>query len=300
MSTRGPQGYDEVNQAKKAGYFGWPFFVGNNYAYRAYNYLTGESGPAFNPAKPEKSFPPTILAYKTFLASQPAFIWYPYAISPEFPELGSGGRNAMAGPVYYTDMYPAATRYPDYYNGKLFIYDWIRGWIKAVTMQSNGDFEIMEPFMPKITLYNCIDMEAGPDGRLYLLEYGTGWFQKNPDAGLSRVDYSSVVTESSTPAVAVVDTAASAHGPHAAGYTMTQMLDCKSCHKEDGISIGPSFKRVAEKYAQDKKAPAYLSQKIVKGGGGVWGDVVMSAHPDLSQKDLNLIVQYILSLKPKK
>lgn len=298
LSTRGPRGYDEVNQARKAGYFGWPFFVGNNYPYHAYNYLTGVSGPAFDPAKPEN-----LSANNTGLTdlppAQPAFIWYPYAISPEFPELGTGGRNAMAGPVYYTDMYPAATRYPEYYNGKLFIYDWIRGWIKVVTMQSNGDFEVMEPFMPKTTLHNCIDMEAGPDGRLYLLEYGTGWFQKNPDAGLSRVDYSTTVTES-TPVAAAVDTAASAHGPHAAGYAMTQILDCKSCHKEDGVSIGPSFTRVAQKYAHDKKAQAYLSQKIVKGGGGVWGDVVMSAHPDLSQKDLNQIVQYILSLKPKK
>ena len=77
-------------------------------------------------------------------------------------------------------------------------------------------------------------------------------------------------------------------------------MDCKSCHKENSASIGPSFVRVAEKYAQDKKASAYLAQKIVKGGGGVWGDVVMSAHPDIPQKDLNQIVQYILSLKPKK
>ncbi len=46
------------------------------------------------------------------------------------------------------DLYPAATRYPDYYNGKLFIYDWIRGWIKVVTLQPNGDFEQMESFMP--------------------------------------------------------------------------------------------------------------------------------------------------------
>ena len=43
--------------------------------------------------------------------------------------------------------------------------------------------------MPHTALHNCIDMEAGPDGKLYLLEYGTGWFQKNPDAGLSRIDY---------------------------------------------------------------------------------------------------------------
>jgi cytochrome c len=297
LSTRGPRGYDEVNQARKAGYFGWPFFVGNNYAYHQYNYLTGVSGAAFDPAKPENhslnntgitDLPP----------AQPAFIWYPYAISPEFPELGTGGRNAMAGPVYYTDMYPAVTRYPDYYNGKLFIYDWIRGWIKVVSLQPNGDFEQMESFMPHTTLHNCIDMEAGPDGKLYLLEYGTGWFQKNPDAGLSRIDYNPNATTIAAP-VTVADTSASARGPFAAGYALTQVMDCKSCHKEDGISIGPSFKRVAEKYAHDKNASVYLSQKIVKGGSGVWGDVAMSAHPDIAQKDLAQIVEYILSLKRK-
>ncbi|MGB4399610.1 MAG: ThuA domain-containing protein, partial [Daejeonella sp.] len=33
IPERGPRGYDEINQARKAGFFGWPFFVGNNYAY---------------------------------------------------------------------------------------------------------------------------------------------------------------------------------------------------------------------------------------------------------------------------
>ena len=32
LDIRGPQGYDEVNQAKKPGNFGWPYFIGNNYA----------------------------------------------------------------------------------------------------------------------------------------------------------------------------------------------------------------------------------------------------------------------------
>jgi glucose/arabinose dehydrogenase/cytochrome c551/c552 len=298
FATRGPRGYDEVNQARKAGYFGWPFFVGNNYAYRQYNYLTGVSGNAFDPAKPE-NHSPNNTGITELPPAQPAFIWYPYAVSPEFPELGTGGRNAMAGPVYYTDMYPAATRYPDYYNGKLFIYDWIRGWINVVTMQPNGDFEQMEPFMPHTVLHNCIDMEAGPDGKIYLLEYGTAWFQKNPDAGLSRIDYHEKPTAEVTVTGATADTSASAHGPYAAGYALTQIMDCKSCHKEDGASIGPSFVRVAEKYANDKNAKVYLSQKIVKGGGGVWGDVAMSAHPDLAQKDLSQIIQYILSLKHK-
>ncbi len=56
FATRGPRGYDEINQARKAGYYGWPFFVGNNYPYRRYNYLTGISGYAFDPAKPENTF----------------------------------------------------------------------------------------------------------------------------------------------------------------------------------------------------------------------------------------------------
>ena len=188
FETRGPRGYDEVNQARKAGYFGWPLFVGNNYPYHAYDYATGKSGPLFDAAHPVNDSRNNT-GLRELPPAQPAFIWYPYGASPDFPEVGTGGRNAMAGPVYYTDMFPKETRLPDYYNGKLFIYEWIRGWIKAVTMLPNGDFDKMEPFMEHIKLFNCIDMEVGPDGRLYLLEYGTGWFVKNPEAGLSRIDY---------------------------------------------------------------------------------------------------------------
>ncbi|CAN5615079.1 hypothetical protein BH10BAC2_BH10BAC2_06260 [soil metagenome] len=188
FDTRGPRGYDELNQARKAGYFGWPLFVGGNYPYRSYNYATGEHGEFYDTVKPvNNSRNNTGLANLPPVA--PPFIWYPYAASNDFPQVGAGGRNAMAGPVYYTDMFPDSTRLPDYYNGKLIMYDWIRGWIKAVSMLPNGDFDKMEPFMEHIKLSNCIDMEVGPDGRLYLLEYGTGWFSKNPDAGLSRIDY---------------------------------------------------------------------------------------------------------------
>jgi glucose/arabinose dehydrogenase len=169
LETRGPRGYDEVNQARKAGYFGWPLFVGNNFPYRQYDYATGKSGPAFDPQKPiNDSRNNTGLRELPPVA--PAFIWYPYGVSADFPQVGAGGRNAMAGPVYYTDMFPKETRLPDYYNGKLIIYEWIRGWIKAVTMLPNGDFDKMEPFFPGIKVNSLIDMEAGPDGKLYLLE----------------------------------------------------------------------------------------------------------------------------------
>ncbi|MBN3521987.1 ThuA domain-containing protein [Algoriphagus lutimaris] len=188
MATRGPRGYDEVNQARKAGNFGWPFAVGNNYPYHEYNYETGESGPAFDPNGPKNtSVNNTGITELPELA--PAFIWYPYGESKEFPQVGSGGRNAMAGPVYYSDMYTADTKFPDYFDGKVFIYDWIRGWVKVVTMKENGDFDKMEPFMPSTKFNALIDMEMGPDGRIYILEYGNGWFSKNPDSGLSRIDF---------------------------------------------------------------------------------------------------------------
>src|SRR5690606_29606061 len=120
---------------------------------------------------------------------QSAFIWYPYAASAEFPQVGTGGRTAMAGPVYYSDLYPKATRYPSYFDGKLFIYEWIRDWIKVVTMLPNGDFDKMEPFMADEKFAAPVDMEIGPDGRIYVLEYGKGWFTKNADAGIARLDY---------------------------------------------------------------------------------------------------------------
>ena len=188
LQTRGPRGYDEVNQAREAGNFGWPMFVGDNYPYKRFNYATGESGEAFDPENPVNESPNNT-GIEELPPAQPAFIWYPYGESPDFPSVGTGGRNAMAGPVYYTDMYPEETRLPNYYDGKLFIYEWVRNWIKVVTMEPNGDFSKMEPFMASTELNALIDLEIGPDGRLYMLEYGSGWFQQNQDAGLSRIDF---------------------------------------------------------------------------------------------------------------
>ncbi|SEK93150.1 ThuA domain-containing protein [Parapedobacter koreensis] len=188
VDTRGPRGYDEVNQAREAGFFGWPFFVGANYAYRSYDYGTGQSGPLFDPEGPANTSPNNT-GLNRLPPAQPAFIWYPYAASPDFPQVGTGGRNAMAGPVYHVDRFPKATRYPDYYDDKLVIYDWVRGWVKVVTMLPNGDFDRLEPFMEGESFASPIDMEVGRDGRLYVLEYGKGWYSKNPDAGIARIDY---------------------------------------------------------------------------------------------------------------
>lgn len=430
FGVRGPRGYDELNQARKAGFFGWPLFVGKNYAYNPYNYATGVSGPAYDPEKPLNESNNNT-GIKDLPEVAPPFIWYPYDASPDFPQVGSGGRNAMAGPVYYTSMWPAKTRLPDYYNNKLFIYDWIRGWIKVVTMLPNGDFDKMEPFMEHTKWHNAIDMEVGPDGKLYVLEYGSGWFAKNEDAGLSRIDYNggnrppkinavkvdktsgalpltvkatvevtdpendamtyiwtagsgqkkettspeadfvfdqpgdqgisvevkdkkgavnksgtiNVYAGNTAPVVTVsvegnqsfyfpgkpvsyevlvhdnedgnalekdnlyitadflegVDKAELPQGHQEAAVSVSGKgimlsLDCSSCHKTDSKSVGPSFMDVAKRYDKNKDAVPYLTDKIIKGGSGVWGEVAMAAHPGLSEGDAKQIVHWILSL----
>jgi len=188
LSTRGPRGYDEFNQARSAGFFGWPLFIGPNIPYRPYDYATGISGESFDPLKPVNDSRNNN-GLKILPPAKPPLMWYPYALSADFPSLGSGGRTAMAGPAYHSEMFPEKTRFPVYFNNKIFIYDWIRAWIKVVTLQPNGDFDKIESFMPSAKFNAPVDMETGPDGSIYVLEYGSGWFVKNADAGLVRIDY---------------------------------------------------------------------------------------------------------------
>ncbi|HYG41244.1 MAG TPA: ThuA domain-containing protein [Cytophagales bacterium] len=187
--SRGPRGYDEVGQARKAGNFGWPHFIADNKAYHKYDFSANKAGEKFNVEKPINTSPNNT-GLKELPSAQKAFIWYPYDASAEFPLVGSGGRTAMAGPVFYKEDFKNAERaFPDYYDGKLFIYEWMRGWIMAVTMDKEGNYVSMERFMPSHRFSNPMDMEFSSNGDLYMLEYGTSWFTGNDDARLIKIEY---------------------------------------------------------------------------------------------------------------
>src|SRR3954469_24566906 len=189
---RGPRGYDEIDQARNAGNYGWPYFVGNNQAYYRTTFIdsvTETSGAQFDPAHPVNTSPNNT-GLNELPPARGAFIWYPYAASPDFPIVGSGGRAAAAGPVFHRDDFRGAARpFPQYYDGKLFIYEFMRHWVMAVTMAPNGDLVSIERFMPGTQFSAPIEMEFSPSGDLYMLEYGTAWFQGNPDARLVRIEY---------------------------------------------------------------------------------------------------------------
>jgi len=193
---RGPAGFDEINQARSAGNFGWPYFCGDNKPYRAYDFTTGKSGEPFDPAHPinlsslntgPRDLPP----------AQPAFVWYPYGQSTRFPVVnGGGGRTAMAGPVYHYDpKSTSAARLPAEFDHTLFIYEWSRNWIIAVHLDAENRIATdasgklrMERFCPEMTFKRPMDLELGADGCLYVLENGTAWLG-NRDTQIVRLEY---------------------------------------------------------------------------------------------------------------
>jgi cytochrome c len=99
-SRHGPRGYDEINQARKPGNYGWPYFVGNSKAYNDSNFATKEVGELFKVEGPSNNSPNNT-GLKTLPTPQSAMIWYPYSQTEDFPLLGEGGRCAMGGPVYH-------------------------------------------------------------------------------------------------------------------------------------------------------------------------------------------------------
>ncbi|WP_084694782.1 PQQ-dependent sugar dehydrogenase [Pontibacter korlensis] len=186
-NTRGPKGYDEVNRATKAGNFGWPYFVADNKPYRYYNFQDSTSGELFDPQAPINNSPNNT-GLRELPPAQKALIYYPYDASSEFPIVGEGGRNAMAGPVFYMDLFPSDARtFPEFYEGRLFIYDWMREWI--MTARVGEDSVELERFLPNTHFAHPIDMQFGADGALYVLEYGTYWHANNDDSKLIRIQY---------------------------------------------------------------------------------------------------------------
>jgi cytochrome c len=94
---------------------------------------------------------------------------------------------------------------------------------------------------------------------------------------------------------AVVDV--SQNPDYQAGLAILAKNDCLTCHKVDEALTGPAYRDVANKYAGADTAVAYLSAKVIKGGSGVWGSVMMIPHPGISQADAEAMVKYILLLK---
>lgn len=84
------------------------------------------------------------------------------------------------------------------------------------------------------------------------------------------------------------------------GQALSDASDCKTCHHATNKLIGPPHTDVAKKYEFTQANVTYLADKIKNGGSGVWGEIPMTPHVDLSQADAEKMAMYVLSLDGEK
>jgi glucose/arabinose dehydrogenase/PKD repeat protein len=190
---RGPAGQGRWMLINKPANYGWPFCATPDLPYVDYDFATKTSGQPFDC----KGGPTNDSPYNTGLTKLPPVtapnVWYSYGASKEFPQLepvgpeGDGGIAPMGGPAY--DPAPgnrSPYRFPSYYKGLPLFGEWGRDYIKAFHVD-DGQLTGIEPF--PVFVDNPMDMEYGPNGALYVLEYGDGYFSENPDAQLSQINF---------------------------------------------------------------------------------------------------------------
>ncbi|MFB9709359.1 carbohydrate-binding protein, partial [Streptosporangium nondiastaticum] len=187
---RGPSGQVEFDRVTGPGNYGWPYCTGTNTAaetYNEWNFATNGTGPKYDCAggPANNSFRNT--GQQKLPPARPAWIRYGGdAGSP--PEFGGGSESPMGGPVYRYDAgNPSAGKFPKTFDGMLFAGEFGRGWIKPIKINADGspgaigDF----PWNGK----QVMDTAFGPDGALYVLDYGTGYFNGDANSALYRYDY---------------------------------------------------------------------------------------------------------------
>jgi cytochrome c len=187
--NRGPQGSVGFNVVKEPGFYGWPYCVRDNVPYNDFNFATQVSGPKFDCANPVNTSPNNT-GLTNLPAAKPATMWLGYSeTDSRFPGLGTGGA-PTGGPRYEFDAdLDSPAKFPASYDRHWFIGEWNNGWIKTATLddQGTGTGVFGTPWAD--TFNRPHEMEFGPDGSLYVIDWGSGFNGNNVDSGIYRIDY---------------------------------------------------------------------------------------------------------------
>ena len=191
---RGPAGQGKWFIATEPGNYGWPYCATAELPYIDYDFATGVSGAPFDCDNPVNESPHNTGLTDLPPVTQPQ-VWYSYGLSAEFPELETGGIGPMAGPAYQFDRKTThgrnPTAWPAYYDNVPLFYEWTRDYIKEFRLDaSRTEVADINDVLASFDLQNPMDIEFGPNGSLYVLNYGNGFFGQNqPGAELVRIDY---------------------------------------------------------------------------------------------------------------
>ncbi|AYY13882.1 DUF1349 domain-containing protein [Actinobacteria bacterium YIM 96077] len=251
---RGPRGYDSWTQVREAGNYGWPFCYIAQEPYRQWDFETETPGDFYDCDGGPVNDSPRNTGLEQLPPVTSRTIWYPYCpftAPQEFPEIPSGdvsggqnygcGRAAYAGDVYNYDAgVDAEGQFPEHYDGKPFLMEWERDIVASIDLDADGEYvrESFEEFGFRWRLDDETrfrkphDMAFGPDGNMYLIEWGDEFNFAgggvNPDSGLYRISY---VKGGRTP---VAETSAS---PDSGQAPLEVSFSSEGSHDPDGEDI---------------------------------------------------------------
>lgn len=188
--NRGPNATVEWNIVDEPGFYGWPYCVGDNTPYIDYDFETGTSGDAFDCEGGVVNDSPNNEGIQQLPPAIPAEVWYGNLPVEEFPELGTGGA-PMAGGVYRHDPESTSdTQWPAYWDGKAIFGEWNQGNLYSFQMNEAGDDLVdINQILTSFDFKRPHALQWGPDGSLYLIEWGSGFGGNNADSGVYRIDY---------------------------------------------------------------------------------------------------------------
>jgi glucose/arabinose dehydrogenase/PKD repeat protein len=186
--ARGPAGQVEFNRITGPGFYGWPYCTGSNTTaetYNEHNFATGATGAKYNCAGGPTNNSPRNTGLPSLPAAKSAWIKYDGCSLAAF---GCGSESPMGGPVYrYNPNLNSAVKFPQSYDGHFFGAEFGRRWIKDISVNDNGTPGAINDF--PWTGTQVMDLAFGPDGALYVLDYGTGWFSGDANSALYRIEH---------------------------------------------------------------------------------------------------------------
>lgn len=202
-AERGPMGYVEWQRTTQPMNGGWPYCHGPNANYNEWNFATATAGAWFDCEAGAENNSRWNTGLDTLPpATAPQLYYGDKAGDQPHDELvdfnAQGGQGPMGGPTFHYNADGPETQWPEYWDGKTFFYEFSQDYIAAFSQDDpDGEVTHIENVLPNAALKNNlqaitdspIDMEFGPDGSMYILDYGNGFFRQNPEAGLYRVDY---------------------------------------------------------------------------------------------------------------
>jgi len=195
-ATRGPGGQVEFNRITSAGNYGWPYCTGSNTTNETYvdfTFPSGPSGARYNCAAPVNNSPNNT-GLTTLPAARAAWIKYDGCSVAAF---GCGSESPMGGPVYHYDAnLNSSIKFPQVLDGHVFLGEYGRRWLRTAHVNGDGTAGQIDTF--PWTGTQVMDMAFGPDGALYVLDYGTGNFGGDANSALYRIEYNPIGNQAPT------------------------------------------------------------------------------------------------------